>query len=688
MLKAILFALLFYCVIPIFAQREFKPIIPDSYVARKTQDPIHFDGKADEADWLSAEWTNTFIEITGGTKPYFDTRVKILWDDNFIYFYAELEEKHVWADIENRDEVIFYNNDFEIFMKPYEEASHYCEVEVNALGTVWDLLLLNAYREGGPIVNDWNMDGIEIGIHVDGTLNNPNDEDSLWSVEIGLPWSSLDELLYSKKHKIVPDPWRLNFSRVQWEHKIVDGKYSRVKTRGKMPNEQNWVWTKQSAVDMHRPEHWGYLYFTDLGPDADVDVFYDPLEPVRQYLYEVYRLQKSYYVNGLQTNGEGVYAHHLEQLDIPYFLVQNDTLNLTLVTTSFGYELSADAYGEHFIINEQGRLKQLHQEEFVIAAWMHADKTKSDQDWKDTFEKAKLYGFTDLYIGGGAEELKRYVSLTKELDLNIHGWVWTLNRPGDTIARQHPDWYAVNRNGQNSLEYNAYVGYYQWLSPFSEGAREHIKANIAEIAQIEGLESVHLDYVRYCDVILGRDLQPKYDLKQDSEMPEYDYGYHPNARKGFKELFGYDPLDLEFPELSTEWRQFRLNAVTDLVNELAEIVHGNNKKISAAVFPFPLMSRTMVRQDWPAWDLDMVLPMLYHNFYLENLNWIGFATEQGVRELKEGTPLYAGLYVPALTPNQLSTAINNARSSGAKGISLFEWNALSEDHLKVLRSFK
>lgn len=687
MLKAIFFSLLFLGVLPIYAQKEFKPIIPNSYVARKTHDSIRFDGKSEEEAWSNAEWTDSFIDITGGTKPYYNTQVKILWDDNYIYFYAELEEKHVWADIENHDEVIFYNNDFEIFMKPYEEASHYCEIEVNALGTVWELLLLNAYREGGPIINEWDIDGIQVGINVDGTLNNPKDEDKSWSIEIGVPWSALDELLYSKKHKVVPEPWRVNFSRVQWEHKIEDGKYSRVQTRGKMSNERNWVWSKQSAVDMHRPEHWGYLYFTDLGPDADVDVFFDPLEPVRQYLYEVYRFQKSYYVNELKTNGKGKYARHLEQLDIPFLLVQDDTLKLTLVTTEFGYELSANAYGEHFVINEQGRLKQTHQEEFVIAAWMHGDKNKSDEDWKKRFDEASLFGFTDLFIGGSADELKRYVNLSKDLNLRIHGWVWTLNRPGDSIARQHPEWYAVNRNGQNSLDYNAYVGYYQWLSPFSEGARDHIKQNIREIAQIEGLASVHLDYVRFCDVILGRDLQPKYDLIQDKEMPEYDYGYHPNARAGFKELFGYDPMDLDYPELSTEWRQYRLNAITELVNELAEIVHANDKDISAAVFPFPLMSRTMVRQDWPAWNLDMVLPMLYHNFYQENLNWIAFATEQGVRELGGNTPLYAGLYIPALSPNELSMAIENARSSGAKGVSLFDWNALTKDHLEVLLKY-
>jgi uncharacterized lipoprotein YddW (UPF0748 family) len=39
--------------------------------------------------------------------------------------------------------------------------------------------------------------------------------------------------------------------------------------------------------------------------------------------------------------------------------------------------------------------------------------------------------------------------------------------------------------------------------------------------------------------------------------------------------------------------QYRLNAVTTLVNEIAEIVHNNEKKLYATVFPFPEMSRQM-----------------------------------------------------------------------------------------------
>jgi uncharacterized lipoprotein YddW (UPF0748 family) len=265
--------------------------------------------------------------------------------------------------------------------------------------------------------------------------------------------------------------------------------------------------------------------------------------------------------------------------------------------------------------------------------------------------------------------------------------MWTVNRPGDTIANKNPEWYAVNRNGQNSLEYRAYVNYYQWLSPFHPEARNHIINNAKKLMEVEGLASVHLDYVRYPDVILGADLQPKYNIVQDTELPEYDYGYHPIGIKEFKKIFNKNPLEMRNPHLSTEWRQFRLNAITSLVNEIIDIAHSKNKKVTAAVFPFPEMSRQMVRQAWNDWNLDSAYPMLYQNFYRENINWIGFATRQGVSDVE--FPIHSGLYAGALKkPGDFEKAINISKTNGASGISIFTADGLNDEQKSVLVKLK
>ena len=349
--------------------------------------------------------------------------------------------------------------------------------------------------------------------------------------------------------------------------------------------------------------------------------------------------------------------------------------SLLLLAISLIFLSCSNAQNEH----------QSAADSFMIAAWTGAGMAESEAEWREKFQMFSEHGLTDLFLSASVEKTTEVVGYASDYNINIHAWVWTLNRPGDTTAAKHPEWYAVNRNGDNSYDYRAYVDYYQWLSPFSPGAREYITSKMVSYANIPGLTSVHLDYVRYVDVILGADLQPKYDLMQDRQFPEYDYGYHPIAREGFKEIFEVDPMDLEHPELSTEWLQYRLNAVTSLVNEIAQEVHARGKQLSAAVFPFPVMSRQMVRQDWASWNLDIALPMLYHNFYRQNLEWIKFSAEQGVRESHGRFDIVAGLFIPALSPEELETAVEKARSGGAKGISVFDIGAMTPDHWGVLK---
>lgn len=337
--------------------------------------------------------------------------------------------------------------------------------------------------------------------------------------------------------------------------------------------------------------------------------------------------------------------------------------------------------------NSSSSLPEKSEEKFVFATWAHSGGVFDKEKWENKLAFYDSLGISEVLVGGNPEFLAELIPQAAKRDIKIHAWMWTLNRPNDTIANKHPEWYAVNRAGKNSLEYRAYVDYYQWLSPFHPEAREYIKNNVRKLTKLKGLASIHLDYVRYVDVILGADLQPKYNLVQDREMPEYDYGYHPIARKKFKDIFGKDPQNFEHPELSTEWRQFRLNAITTLVNELVEIAHKNDHKITAAVFPFPEMSRQMVRQAWNDWNLDAAYPMLYNNFYRENINWIGFATEQGVNAVN--FPIYSGLYNPALkNPDDLEKAIRLAKEKGARGFSIFTADNLSDAQKKVFIKLK
>ncbi|MDZ4781195.1 MAG: carbohydrate-binding family 9-like protein [Planctomycetia bacterium] len=232
---------------------------PKKYVCARAPAKVTLDGKLDDDAWEAVAWTDDFVDIEGDKrpKPRFRTRAKMLWDDEYFYVAAQLDEPHVWGTITQRDAVIFQDNDFEVFIDPNGDSREYYEFEINALNTGWDLFLPKRYKDGGKAVDAWNIEGLKTAIHVDGTLNDPSDEDRGWSIELAIPWKALAEYAQRPSPPQAGDRWRVSFSRVEWLTEVNDGKY--VKVPGK--REDNWVWSPQGIIDMHEPDKWGYVEF-------------------------------------------------------------------------------------------------------------------------------------------------------------------------------------------------------------------------------------------------------------------------------------------------------------------------------------------------------------------------------------------------------------------------------------------
>ncbi|TRZ44508.1 carbohydrate-binding family 9-like protein [Robertkochia solimangrovi] len=263
--------------------------MPEVYIAPKLSVPVEIDGEAEHL-WDAIPFTKDFTDIEGDKVPRYQTRMKMAWDDQYLYFYAELQEPHVWGTLHQRDTIIFYNNDFEIFIDPDGDTHNYMEFEMNALNTVWDLWLVKPYRAGGPIIDNWDIKGLKTAVSVQGTINDPGDVDKGWTLEVAMPWSALLES--DPTGKIPVDRfYRINFSRVNWDHEIDGKKYSRKKDEnGKYLREYNWVWSPQGVINMHEPEHWGYVYFSE-NPENDKDVTPDVDEVLKRKLYELWRKQ-------------------------------------------------------------------------------------------------------------------------------------------------------------------------------------------------------------------------------------------------------------------------------------------------------------------------------------------------------------------------------------------------------------
>ncbi len=323
--------------------------------------------------------------------------------------------------------------------------------------------------------------------------------------------------------------------------------------------------------------------------------------------------------------------------------------------------------------------------DFAVWTWVHGGGDVTLSEWRRRYARLRAAGFHGVVVGGGDTAL--HAEAAHGEGLVLHRWTWALNRSGDAAVKAaHPEWFSVSREGKSSLTDPPYVGYYQWLCPTREPVREYLAGVMAAVAAESGVDAVHLDYIRHPDVILPRDLWEKYGLVQDHEMAPFDFCYCEVCRARFERETGRDPLALADPSEDLRWRRFRIDMVTETVQHITRAVHQVGKAISAAVFPTPGIARRLVRQGWDRWPVDAVFPMLYHSFYREPLEWIGQGVAEGVAALPRSTPLFAGLYLPSLAPDQLATAIGEARSAGAAGVSLFEMGGLSDDHLRAVRT--
>ena len=343
--------------------------------------------------------------------------------------------------------------------------------------------------------------------------------------------------------------------------------------------------------------------------------------------------------------------------------------------------------------------KDLSEIKIPVYAWLGGPGSASDEEIRANFTDLKNKGIIGLLYNGGhkPETYKRVGGIAQEVGLEFHTWIPTM------IQGENPklpiDLYALNGLRESAWDKPAYAAYYKFLCPNREEVYNFLEDLYLQIAALEEVDGIHLDYIRFPDVILARGLWDKYGLVMDREYPQYDYCYCDHCVEDFKALSGINILKAEDPSQVEEWKQFRYDLITSIVNRLVEQVHASNKQITAAVFPGPnSVAKKIVRQEWDKWNLDAFYPMNYNDFYLEDTRWIGEVTREGVTALDNSKPLYSGLFIcpnpetkseqadpenHGLLPGELEDAIRESMQNGATGICLFTPGRMTEAHWEV-----
>ena len=286
------------------------------------------------------------------------------------------------------------------------------------------------------------------------------------------------------------------------------------------------------------------------------------------------------------------------------------------------------------------------------------------------------------------EDYVKDVELAKKHGIKVYAWVWTLNPPRQerpTMLQEHPDWFSVNRNGESVADVKAYVNSYKFLCPALPEVREYLARKVEEICAIDGVEGICLDYCRLIDCVLPISLAYNYNLRQDTEVwAEYDYGYHPAMIEKFMKEYGYDPRELQDPSRDEKWCAFRSAQVTEVANLMCEVAHKAGKKVTASPFAAAGLANFMVFQDWPKWNLDMVHPMAYTDFYTMDPSFARDATLSNIKAAGPEVTVMCGVDTElGGDPEFIFDKMDAAFGAGAKGISLYTIEGLNSESLRA-----
>ncbi len=216
------------------------PALP-SYAVNSVNAKLTIDGDLSEKAWERAAAITLLFPWEAQTGQPQKTIVKLLRDQTHLYVAYECEDSDLTALLTNRDDPVYKDDCVEIFLKPSDQTDSYIGLEMNARGVLFD------YFYPYPGKNDYafNLEGVQLKTKLRGTLNHSADQDQGWSLELAIPWQSLQKLAPTAPQK--NDQWRAQINR--WD--------------GTEPQRRLSMWCHSGLKrpSPHNPERFGSLKF-------------------------------------------------------------------------------------------------------------------------------------------------------------------------------------------------------------------------------------------------------------------------------------------------------------------------------------------------------------------------------------------------------------------------------------------
>ena len=217
-----------------------------------THTPPVIDGLADDAGWNSAPLITNFrtpwLQPADTSTPTISTQAKLLWDNEYLYVWAKLEDKDFQAYITERDGQTWLDDCFEVFLKPTEQHPGYYEFHVTPANTQMDLYIPERHRRAYAIYKSEHDFEFQSAVHLDGSIEPRTDVDTAWQVEFKIAWK---------------DFWRTGGRPVQdevWSYSLCRYDYDQSLNKPTLTTI-----SPLSEPSFHRHEEFAKLQF--LGPE-------------------------------------------------------------------------------------------------------------------------------------------------------------------------------------------------------------------------------------------------------------------------------------------------------------------------------------------------------------------------------------------------------------------------------------
>jgi len=229
-----------FAALGIAQEEKPKPAPLPVYEVLRARAPLRIDGKLDEEAWAKASPIDNFVNNLDGSPSTYKTGARVLYDDKFLYFAFRCVDSNIWATMLHRDQHLWEEEVVEVFLKADPRQNSYIELEVNPLGTMIDIFLLDVRK---PLhYESWNSENLRWAVRVDGTVDG-KEGDKEWTCEIALP---MEDIVPAPNIPPKPgDRWRLNLYRVE-----------------KLPTRANLAWSPTFKDDFHIPEMFGQIIFS------------------------------------------------------------------------------------------------------------------------------------------------------------------------------------------------------------------------------------------------------------------------------------------------------------------------------------------------------------------------------------------------------------------------------------------